>query len=260
MMRLPTFQKNGHHSGSSMIHANSDKYITPFDVHETILHFILYTSSNSTHGIALDKKTLPTERNICKRTQEIPSEFCALIARTYSKKHDQCVFMTDPPSIMSFYSDIPRRNRPIWPDRCPLRRNHSYDAATSKDEECSEFKDDNSYILQSCGWHDKDKRMKLKIDVTRDERLVEERKTRAINVTGGENDGSPPNIIFLEIDSVSLSQVRCLHPSLVYFSSFIFYLHFSYEYIKHASIRASVSFQKLGASSSNTRSFTTTMV
>ena len=209
MMRLPPHSE----SGSRMIQTNSDKYITPFDIHKTILNFILNSSSNSTHGIALDTKTLPIERSTCKRTQEIPSDFCTLFEKTYSKKHDQCVFMTDPPSIFSFYSDIPRTNRPIWPDRCPLRRNHSYDAASSKGEECSEFKDD-SYTLRSCGWHDKDKAMDLKINVTRNEHLVEERKARVIKSTDDRIGYIQPNIIFLEIDSVSLSQVRrCIHHS-----------------------------------------------
>lgn len=200
MMRLPSFQK----SERSHMKQNADLFTTPFDVHETILDSLLQTSTSSgTHGASL-LKALPKERMKCNSTSDIPANFCAIIEQNNMHNHSQCIFMTDPPSITSFYSSIPQANRPSWADQCPLKR--TVPAEVDR-EHCLELQD-SSYTLRSCGQHDFDKKLQLDIHVTRNEELVQKRKAllaknRETNYLSRTND--LPNIIFLEIDSVSLS-------------------------------------------------------
>ena len=207
MMRLPSFSKNTH----SQIKKNADLFTTPFDVHETILDSLLDTSTTGGSVGASLLKALPRERSKCETTAAIPAHFCSVLEQNHLEGQNHCTFLSDPPSIASFYSSIPQTNRPSWPDQCPLKRNHSNEV---DGEHCVEFLD-SSYTLRSCGQHNYDKSSHLTIHVTRDEEFVQERKALSAKSRSTNNQGKTedlPNIIFLEIDSVSLSSSQRFFP------------------------------------------------
>ncbi|KAL7471954.1 hypothetical protein ACHAXS_012264 [Conticribra weissflogii] len=218
--------------------ANSKLFVTPFDVHETILDVVLgYSQRDSvnddSHGISL-VTNLPPNRLKCNTTISIPSDFCNL----FEFKADSCEFMTDPPSIFSFYSDIPRQNRPKWPKNCPRRRDHKLRAfqddsshchcATNERQwfPCSNMTRDEfhkgvnfsveNFSMRSCYNHDLDRSLEFEIHVKENNLVSTNSSTRSkatereLSDVYGDTEvrssfQAQPNIIFLEIDSVSLS-------------------------------------------------------
>jgi hypothetical protein len=226
-IRTPTFQKQM----QARLQNNAKMFISAFDVHKTILDVLLKENHNDLPGISL-LKPLPKTRTRCQTTTEIPSQFCPAVY----KQKQQCQFMQDPPSVFSFYSDIPQSNRPRWPVRCPFGRNHSIDdeqigcqCATNEKAwfECSHmsrevFKSSidpqrENFSLRSCGIHALDQSLEFEIHVRKDEELIAKRKSLAAENAAGTVSGkysdqaiqasydAQPNILFLEIDSVSLS-------------------------------------------------------
>ena len=231
MLKMPSF----HQKKLDLISQNAQMYTTAFDVHETILDVFLGSIAKGSPGLSL-VQPLPKGRTQCRTTEAIPSNFCPLIAGTNQQHHGQCNFMVDPPSVFSFYSDIPPSNRPTWPIQCPVRKDHSTVVgspngqcfcATDKREwfDCSslsrldfqtsanQYKE--QYSLRSCGNHELDESLELNIHVTKNDKVVETRKalaaetkSRLASIHGEESIkafDNQPNIIFLEIDSVSLS-------------------------------------------------------
>ena len=234
-MRMPTFKNN-------QLHKNEQKFTTAYDVHETLIEVLLggETDKSSTErsnklGLSL-LKPLPESRRKCSTTSSIPSHFCPLVDGGNEKPAEQCNFMMDPPSIFSFYSDIPQTNRPKWPDHCPVRRNHDMNGkdipclcSTNQRTwfDCSRISRDDvrrgidynteHFSLRSCGHqHDLDHSLELNIHVKKNEQLVRTRTAHAedtkklLDGTYDANEvrasfDAQPNIVFLEIDSVSLS-------------------------------------------------------
>ena len=132
-MRMPSFQKRR----LRLLRENAQKYTTAFDVHETLLDVLLGGANHDTPSISKNQlgmsllKPLPMSRSRCETTNAIPSNFCPLVTDRNGQVTDtngQCNFMIDPPSVFSFYSDIPQNNRPQWPDHCPIRRYHTTNA------------------------------------------------------------------------------------------------------------------------------------
>lgn len=233
-MKMPSFMK------LDIVRQNAQKFTTAFDVHESMLDLLLGEASNPKMrpdqlGMSLIKRIPSESRNHCSHTPAIPSKFCSLLQEAHDLQH-QCNFMIEPPSVFSFYSDIPQINRPRWPNHCPVKRSHdSFDSsngpcfcATNDRDwfDCSniarddfrtgaDFKSEN-YSLRSCSHHEMDQSLELDIHVTKNEQVIKERKALAEKVkkqwakTHREADiqasfGAQPNIVFLEIDSVSLS-------------------------------------------------------
>jgi len=243
-VRLPSFRRQG----LKILQQNANyKYTTAFDVHETLLDVLLGRPNNNPPtgdnplGMSL-MKPLPDSRNRCGSTKAIPSKFCSL---ELDVKDWQCNFMIDPPSVFSFYSDIPQRNRPRWPDRCPVRRNHETSAegnatvcscATNRRDwfDCANttrtaFRggitlDVEHFSLRSCGSHELDQSLELDIHVRKNEQVAESRRTLAAArakalLARGHSESeikasldARPNIVFLEIDSVSLSNSERFFP------------------------------------------------
>ena len=236
-MRLPTFKKD-------QLHQNQQKSTTPYDVHETILHVLLgdrddtsIVENNNKLGTSL-LTPLPQSRYQCTTTPGIPPGFCSLMKEKQTNPN-QCTFMKDPPSLFSFFSDIPHYNRPHWPNHCPIRQNHDINSDAIPNKPClcatnhrnwfdcsnisrDEFRlginNTEQFSLRSCGHqHDLDQSLELNIHVKKNEQVVQEQTTLAKSTmhrlagTQHSEDNikvsfdSQPNIIFLEIDSVSLS-------------------------------------------------------
>eukprot|EP00571_Detonula_confervacea_P000538 CAMPEP_0172318456 /NCGR_PEP_ID=MMETSP1058-20130122/34927_1 /TAXON_ID=83371 /ORGANISM="Detonula confervacea, Strain CCMP 353" /LENGTH=1694 /DNA_ID=CAMNT_0013033295 /DNA_START=295 /DNA_END=5379 /DNA_ORIENTATION=+ len=231
-LRMPSFKK------LNQLRQNAQQFTTAFDVHETLIDVILGKPDNPSLvdnqlGMSL-VKPLPQSRNQCSTTHAIPSKFCSLVDDTNQPEvqvspQRQCTFMIEPPSVFSFYSDIPQNNRPQWPSHCPIRRNHvdndssgpCFCATNNRGWfDCSNMTSINFnseyFSLRSCSHHELDQQTTLDIHVTENEHLVRERNALAKQTmkrlagTHHEDDikasfDAQPNIIFLEIDSVSLS-------------------------------------------------------
>lgn len=228
-MRMPAFFQK---PMRKTIQDNAKLFTTAFDAHKTIIDVLLEEKHNELPGLSL-VEPLPDSRKQCQSTDDIPSQFCPIVPI----KGKQCRFMVDPPSILSFYSDIPQNNRPRWPEQCPMRRNHDdigneigpCQCATNERDwfDCSTmsregFRDSlnlpsEQFSLRSCGNHESDNSLELEIHVKKNQQLLDERgelaKLARSNLAKSDRndvdiqasyDGQP-NIIFLEIDSVSLS-------------------------------------------------------
>jgi len=116
-LHVPETQSEMHPRYNAALRENSKLWTTPFDVHETIMNVMLQreTHSRSSYvGTSLIKK-LPKSREMCTKTPGIPHRFCSVLSLdNFALK--QCTFMREPPSVLSFYADIPRKNRPSWPN------------------------------------------------------------------------------------------------------------------------------------------------
>jgi hypothetical protein len=86
---------------------NSNKWITPFDIHKTILQIAGISLNERSFGLSL-LDALPKSRNSCRQVNEIPDSHCSLvetISFQTSAEHEM------PPSLLSFFADIPRDHR-----------------------------------------------------------------------------------------------------------------------------------------------------
>ena len=235
-VKLPSFERQR----LNALRKNQQKYVTAFDVHATVLDILSVETPPATHepklGMSL-VRALPGSRNFCRAIKAIPPEFCEAKRAPNARFTAQCQFMTEPPSIFSFYSDIPPRNRPRWPDRCPARENHaahpdaqpcSCASSTGDWFDCTNItrrafrmgatSPARHFSLRSCGYHDMDQTLELDLHVTMDNRVAKAaqrnwRQALAVaQATAASSkrhvetkDVDRPNILFLEIDSVSLS-------------------------------------------------------
>lgn len=228
-MRLPAFVQKPMRRN---LQNNAQMFTTAFDTHKTILNILLKEGHDELSGLSL-LKPLPKSRRLCQTTAEIPSQFCP----STPSKGEQCQFMVDPPSILSFYSDIPRNNRPRWPEQCPSSKKHDVigndvgpcQCTTNVRDwfDCSHMTREGfrsninplseHFSVRSCGNHESDKSLDFYIHIKKNQELVDERAALAkelakSNLAKSHRDDEiqtsydgQPNIIFLEIDSVSLS-------------------------------------------------------
>jgi hypothetical protein len=197
MMRLPSFGKDAG-IDFNIIKENANAYTTMFAKAFFIIYSICLQAAAAV--AALDyrylKKLPMHKRRTCSSTRAIPAEYCHLIGATQTRQINQCTFIYDPQSILLFYSsDIPKTNRPTWPMTCPRRKNLL--TINSSNDHCKEFHN-SSYSLLSCGLHSEDYEVKLDIHVTRNETLLEERKSISLKSSSGADNmasGALPNIV-----------------------------------------------------------------
>eukprot|EP00957_Ditylum_brightwellii_P154430 11751766-Ditylum_brightwellii.AAC.1 len=151
-----------------------------------------------------------------------------------STRLKQCTFMPEPPSIQSFYADIAKDNRPVWPkcekeedaeleiseDQClcatnnPRIERYWVPCNSPTFERISlelESKKD-PLRMKTCRIDDTLKEeskytMEININITRDQDVLDRLNRQRRYKLGREskNVESSPNILFLEIDSVSQS-------------------------------------------------------
>ena len=200
---------------------NKDSWVTPFDVHETILHAAIQKISNGGKLGSSLLNPLSNSRQSCEETTTIPSRYCTMLNE---QNHDgkRCSFMTSPPSILSFAADIPRWKRPSWPkcekadihdiqsDRCLCATNLAqpdkfwYPCNSEKFQSRMNSREmiKNPLRMKTCE-HDRSSNthtMEVNISVNEDPQLSGSlHKMRSFP----DDQGVTPNILFLEIDSVS---------------------------------------------------------
>jgi hypothetical protein len=110
-MRTP-FQVRESLHGRTM-EANAGLWTTPFDAHQTMLDMTVGRDAmDETESLFTP---LPDARKSCRGASAIPERFCVLhdIFEGKSQTTETCPKMPQPPSILSFYADIPKNNRPM---------------------------------------------------------------------------------------------------------------------------------------------------
>ena len=89
-----------------LLYSNQGMWTTPFDVHSTILELLGLPQAPHERGLSL-LHPLPDSRRACTGTPEIPPEYCPSSSQASSK----CTPMPLPPSVSSFYADMPSSKR-----------------------------------------------------------------------------------------------------------------------------------------------------
>jgi hypothetical protein len=202
-------------------------------------------SNNDTIGSSL-LSPLSTHRTRCHETPGIPMRFC------YSgeeRKHQltgsfpkggtsSCQFMPNPPSAVNFFSDIARGNRPIWPD-CKARESllamkwwnkqspSCFCATNERDWYDCNILDSNginlpitsireNFQIISCDDGKQENDITVHVNISRREEvagryfsLMKASKSMSNN---DDANSSPPNILFIEVDSVSRMSADRLFP------------------------------------------------
>lgn len=210
--------------------SNARLWTTPYDVHETLVTLTGIqqqptTVDHTRKGLSLFQQ-LPDNRRSCKGTAEIPALYCDL--HLNGRNGDalspgSCKKMPRPPSVLSFFADIPLHQRPQFDFDCKRMHNASVSnpsnhrqcqCATSHREwvRCSEhpwgreeIKSKNHpeeyFALMKC------KGQKLAVDtrVVQQSSLLSRREEQKNPVGKDTRRKQPPNILFLEVDSVSLA-------------------------------------------------------
>jgi len=201
---------------------NKNAWITPFDVHETILDAALQRMGNGMIGKSL-LRPLTNDREYCRTTPGIPPKFCTILNPKNETNQKKCTFMPEIPSVHSFYSDIAKKNRPSWP-KCEkeeitsnLEQEECLCATNSPNPKfhwrpCNTtefdlfFKEDD-LSMKTCKIKNSSKyTFDINITVT-PRRQFEDRSrswTKHLTQKSGKIE-KLPNILFLEIDSLSQS-------------------------------------------------------
>lgn len=235
-IRLPDFSPR---QQRDTLKDNSKMFVTPFDVHETLMDISLQPATENSDIIGYSLlHPLSADRKTCRNTPGIPRRFC------HSKEMHQpmgtlptasCQFMPHPPSTVSFFSDIPRANRPIWPN-CKLfpfkkpknQQTKCYCATNERDwHECKKnfrmginipFTNSREHFhIVSCDGETEND-LTVHINISRQEDVADRfySSRKSSNDRNHFNDlnahSTAPNILFIEVDSVSLMSAERLFP------------------------------------------------
>lgn len=203
--------------------AENSMWITPFDLHETMLAVALPPDMTVgiRKGVSLLSQ-LPGTRKTCLTTNEIPSEYCVLKQENVVATNDpnqMCSKMARPPNVLSFYGDLPVSKRNHFPLDCRLVGNKTASqaspsrrcqCATSHREwyRCTEHPWGNEGAQSKSSPHEyfalvKCRDQKLAIDTRVNSGKVFHDIQRRQLDTSTKTLKSRPNILFVEIDSAS---------------------------------------------------------
>ena len=220
-----------------VLEKNRQLWTTAYDVHETILNITGTTATRQKTNEATDRigsslfDDLSTRRRSCWTTTEIPKKYCALhdeFALKSKQDHRKCKRMPQPPSVLSYYADIPLINRPSHPSSsCQTQeetkqvsrrfrfgadcvcatshrlwyscRQHPWGSAGIK----SRSHPDEHFAMIKC----MNQKMVIDTRIVRRESLMMSRRSQPVKKRervgrGGGGDVSP-SILFIEIDSAS---------------------------------------------------------
>lgn len=204
---------------------NLEMWVTPYDVHETILDIVLNRPHSGKIGNSI-RKPFPDAHRVCLEKPGIPPDYCSMILNIQPNDKKSCSFIPNTlPSIHSFYADISSDSRPSWP-RCDRKTSQQI-----RDEDCicafSNYKKRKNWLINCskpllqkkwknlyaegdplrmkvCKKKDggSNTPQKIKIDVSFRPKKDILARTRSIR---SKDSTSRPNILFLEIDSLSKS-------------------------------------------------------
>jgi len=194
---------------------NTRKWVTPFDVHETLLDIVGIPREASVGSSLL--KELPATRAFCHGVSSIPDTHCDLLDSSLEKQIMKREILR-PPSLSSFYADIRKDHRlnqakcysgtyttqdifrlsKRWNKRCRCSTNKrdwfqcNHHPWNDNQGEPNEF-----FLFVTCD----ESPLHLDIRVKKNEqRALELRQVRSRS----NRESKPPNILIIEIDSVSV--------------------------------------------------------
>lgn len=202
---------------------NAEAWTTAFDVHETLLS--LTTPANDLGGARMGLSLFnpfPEYRMSCKGSKDIPSKYCALSQNfdsADSQPYHGCTKMPRPPNVLSFYSDLPPNKRTTFPLDCTPMSNKTGSIASlssrcqcatshrgwyrcvehpwGPDEVHSKRNPEEYFALVKC----RGQKMSIDTRVTLNEEHLREIHRRKLSGSST----SPPNVVFIEVDSVSVA-------------------------------------------------------
>lgn len=205
----------------SAVHAlqnNRDKWTTPFDVYETLSDALLsetrFDSSwrQQSKGTTLLRR-LEDDRQKCNTTKGIPLYICDILELNQSSS--AFTMMPNPPSVMSFYADIPHWNKKM-PQTDACKSNNSEAYLFSENVSCvcatnvrpwhnctahpwknsTTSLEGETFSMIDCG----SERL-YQVQVNADSRILSRPEIIRAKASGAAT--ARPNILFLELDSVS---------------------------------------------------------
>ena len=203
--------------------ANSEKWVSPFDVHQTIVDLFLRQKQEKSVGSSLLKPLV--NRISCFDTPGVPRQFCSIVEPTKTIKKS-CSFMSSPPSIYSFYADIPKVNKHSWPkcDREIIDHRDTEDCLCATnlaanvsdywipcdsprfDKLESQWKAENEPLrMKTCRLKNSSQfTMEFNVTIEKKKKVLNRSKTYVRDLKSLSESLEPmPNILFIEIDSLS---------------------------------------------------------
>lgn len=208
------------HLQQKAIRENIMKWITPFDVHETMLSVTVPKDTpirDDRRGTSLLNSWEQIGER-CTDAKDIPGEYCSLKAGPTTEASRTCTKMPRPPNILSFYGDIrsdrrtpfPMDCKEIWnktaskasaANRCQCATSHRRWYRCRKhpwgdDEILSQLDPAEYFALVKC----RGQKMSVDMRVLSSHPAVGQSKALATK-----ESTLPPNILFIELDSVSLA-------------------------------------------------------
>ena len=207
---------------------NTKRWTTPFDVYMTLTAITNAKKEIGFKGNGLSLlRPLPPSRSECLSTELIPDKYCPSHAVDLK---GECELLPRPPSILSFFADVPRSKRPRPGIGClNLKLENTKllttpvwcQCATSHRDwhNCSEFPwsadsenaslDVEYFAMFKCD----ENQMQLKTRILPQKNMLE----RFDHATKVKTKASkrPPNILFLEIDSVSRAYAERHFPETI---------------------------------------------
>jgi Protein of unknown function (DUF229) len=202
----------------SALRENTLKWITPFDVHETMLSVSLPDAArirDGRKGTSLLNK-LEHDRETCEDAPDIPAKYCSL--KVWSTGAKTCTKMPRPPNVLSFYGDLRPEQRTRFPIECKQMWNKTASIASvgkrclcatshrgwnrcdkhpwGKDGILSQSNPEEYFALVKCHGH----------TMSVDTRVLSAHPSLNLSRTVMKSRSvAPPNIMIIELDSVSLA-------------------------------------------------------
>jgi len=225
-MLLPRHHREDQNT-MDILSSNARLWVSPFDVYHTLRHVLLngdFPISQSRSSLLLP---LGPERQTCHGTEDIPNRYCDLFIGNPSLtifSSDNLAEMDSPPSMLSFFADMPRTQKyqkmacgsnkpPVLyeksiPSKCFCATSHrswrsckgSYPWKDRSSSFAHEFA-----VLIDCPGHD----LHVDLRLVKDEKIMARlNETTTMDTKKTTKTGRRPNILFIEIDSVSIAHAN----------------------------------------------------
>ena len=206
-----------HASSFTHMEQNKDAWVTPLDAYQTILEVLLepgnellLTRQSNGEGTSL-LQPLPSNRKNCKTTPEIPANICDLLNGNFSES----AMTPFPPSVLSFYSDIPAANKHTL-SICDQERSDKVFKNLTGQCLCATdkrpwhrclghpwTKTSNKTLAETFALIDCKEERSFEIQVRRDPAITNRPEVAAVQREERITGLTRPNILILELDSVS---------------------------------------------------------
>jgi hypothetical protein len=225
-MKLPLSYNN--EDAKNALRANKDLWTSPLDAYATFRHVLFKEAIGARSDQRLNAEglsllnPLPDERQECRGSRVTPQYLCDILdqKRPNDDQDNDTTEMVSPASMLSYYADIPRsqkETREMCPQGNPLSGAELHDRTFVSTCKCA---------TSHRGWYDclhhpwkenskavefsheyfafvdcPNRTLSFETRVERDPSLVR----RSQQQRSKENGGLPPNILFIEVDSVSVA-------------------------------------------------------